>query len=100
VVFDEWLRAKESELSSATLGLYRRIIANQIAPSLGEHAFGAIGTADLEAFLSDLDVDELSASSRYQIDGILRQAFAWARDTGLIVRDPTEWGCPSGAPVP
>ena len=89
--FLEWLPRWEStrgNLAASTLAMQASLLANHVEPWFTDWPLGGVARVDMQAFVADLEVEGLAASTVRQCYLIAKGVFDSAADAGLIGRSP------------
>ena len=87
----DWLprwKSTRGNLAASTSAMQASLLKNHVEPWFGDWPLGAVTPTDIQAFVADLQVKGLSASTVRQCYLIAKGVFDTAADAGLIVRTP------------
>ena len=89
--FPDWLPRWEStrgNLAASTLAMQASLLENHVEPWFSHWPLGAVTPVDMQAFVADLEVKGLAASTVRQCYLIAKGVFDSAAVAGLIARSP------------
>lgn len=89
--FADWLprwQSTRTNLAASTQAMQTSLLKNHVEPWFGDWPLGAVTPPDVQAFIADLEVKGLSASTVRQCYLIAKSVFDSAAQAGLVTRTP------------